>query len=79
MKRLKRIIEVFEGKFCRVEVEGNTISVQIVDANTKQVGVKFAVPVPVACDVCAILSSALALPGDIVNETSLETVSSPLG
>lgn len=74
MKRLKRIIEVFESKLCRVEVEGNTISVQVVDPATKAVSFKFALPVSVACDLTTTLSAALAQSGEVVYETAVSVV-----
>lgn len=74
MKRLKRVIEVFEGKFARVEVEGNTCSVQLVDPETKTVGAKFAIPILVAMELSVVLSAALAQSGDVVNETNMVVV-----
>lgn len=71
MKRLKRIIEVFEGKLSRVEVEGNTVAVQLVDPATKQVAYRFVSSVPAMCDLSVTLSAALAQSGEVVNETAI--------
>lgn len=74
MKRTKRVIDVFEGKLCQVQAEGGTLSVQLVDPVAKTVQYKFVMPVAVAADLVTTLEAALALPGEVVNDTSMVPV-----
>lgn len=74
MKRTKRVIDVFEGKLVMVQVEGGSISVQLVDPVAKTVQYKFIVPTAIAAELVVVLTAALTLPGEVVNETAMAVV-----
>lgn len=68
MKRSERRIYVFENDMVRVEVEGNTVSIQVVDPLKPENKWKGVLPLPIAIRLCDTLSSALAQSGEVVND-----------
>jgi len=71
MRKTTRTIQVFEDGPMRVEVEGNTISAQIVDPTNTANRVKFVIPLPIAMAFSELLNKALCQSGEVVNEVSV--------
>jgi hypothetical protein len=75
VKKTTRTIYVFEqgnSKVAiRIEVEGETVSAQVVNQKDPNSKLKFVLPVFAAMLLVDVLSSALAQSGEVVNEVSI--------
>lgn len=75
MRRFDRTIQVFEGKHCKVEVEGKTVSVQWAFKDPNNPGqtavAKGAMPMFVAAELALVLADAAAGAGEVINDNNM--------